>query len=89
MPRYIGERHREMYYQRDGKWHHLRDNGRCFDTLEDARRDFDKVFPKAPGDAFFGALFNFLVAVVFLRLAVGALLIFLVAALFLKLAAGM
>jgi hypothetical protein len=71
MPRYFGERRGEMYYRRDGKWHHCRDNGRCFDTLEDARRDFDKVCPKAPGAAFLGALFIFLVGVLFLKLAAG------------------
>ncbi len=68
MARYIGERRGEMYYQRDGKWHHCRDNGRCFDSLEAAQRDFDKVCPKAPGDAFFGALFIFLVVVLFMKL---------------------
>ena len=72
MARYIGERRGEMYYQRDGKWHHCRDNGRCFDSLEAAQRDFDKVYPKAPlVDAFFGALFIFLVCVLFLKLAAG------------------
>lgn len=53
MPRYIGERRGEIYYQRDGKWHHCRDNGRCFDSLESAQRDFNKVCPKAPADDFF------------------------------------
>lgn len=68
MARYIGERRGEMYYQRDGKWHHCRDNGRCFDSLEAAQRDFDKVCPKAHGDAFLGALFIFLVASLFMKL---------------------
>lgn len=72
MARYIGERRGEMYYQRDGKWHHCRDNGRCFDSLEAAQRDFDKVFPKAPlVDSFFGALFIFLVVVLFMKIAAG------------------
>lgn len=71
MARHIGERRGEMYYQRDGKWHHCRDNGRCFNSLEAAQRDFDKVCPKAPGDAFLGALFIFLVAVLFMKLAAG------------------
>ena len=44
---------------------------RCFDTLDDAKRDFDKVCPKAPGAAFLGALFIFLVGVLFLKLAAG------------------
>lgn len=70
MPRYIGERHREMYYQRDGKWHHLRDNGRCFDTLEDARRDFDNVCPSLGGVGC-GALLIFLVGVLLLKMAAG------------------
>lgn len=71
MPRYIGELRGEMYYRRDGKWHHCRDNGRCFDSLDAAQRDFGKVCPKAPGDAFFGALFIFLVCILFLKLAAG------------------
>ena len=75
MARYIGERRGEMYYQRDGKWHHCRDNGRCFDSSEDAQRDFDKVCPKAPGDAFFGALFIFLVCSLVLKLAAGIFMV--------------
>ena len=72
MPRYFGERRGEMYYQRDGKWHHCRDNGRCFDTLEDARRDFDKVFPKNNiAETLLAGLFIFLLACFFLKLAAG------------------
>ena len=68
MPRYIGERRGEMYYMCDGKWHHCRDNGRCFNTLEDAKRDFDNVCPSY-GGAGCGALFIFLIGVLFLKLA--------------------
>lgn len=72
MARYIGERRGEMYYQRDGKWHHCRDNGRCFNTIEDAKRDFDKVYPKNPiVDTIFGGLFVFLVVCLFLKFAAG------------------
>jgi hypothetical protein len=61
-----------MYYQRDGKWHHCRDKGRCFDTLEDARRDFDKVFPKNNiAETLLAGLFIFLLACFFLKLAAG------------------
>jgi hypothetical protein len=68
MPRYIGERRGEMYYKRDGKWHHCRDNGRCFDSMESAQRDFNKVCPKAPADDFLAVLFVFLVISLCLKL---------------------
>ena len=72
MARYIGERRGEMYYQRDGKWHHCRDNGRCFNSIEAAKEDFNKVYPKnIIGDTLFGGLFVFLVIILFLKLAVG------------------
>jgi hypothetical protein len=76
MPKYFGERRGELYYQRDGKWHHCRDNGRSFDTLEDARRDFDKVYPKNYiGDTLLGGLFVFLVIILFLKFAVGIFMV--------------
>lgn len=70
MPRYFGERRGEMYYQRDGKWHHCRDNGRSFDTLEEAQRDFDKEYPKDNiGDAVLGGMFIFLLTILVLKFA--------------------
>ena len=72
MPRYFGERRGEMYYQRDGKWHHCRDNGRCFDTLEDAQQDFDKVYPKHNiAETLSAGLFIFLLIILFLKFAGG------------------
>lgn len=42
MPRYIGEGPREMYWQDGmGKWHHACGKGKSFDTMEDAKADYD------------------------------------------------
>lgn len=72
MPKYIGERRGEMYYQRDGKWHHCRDHEHSFDTLVDAQRDFDKNYPKNNiGDTLLGGLFIFLLVCLFMKFAAG------------------
>jgi len=74
MPRYIGERRGEMYYRRNGKWHHCRDNGREFDSLEDAQKDFDTNFPSWNfTDDLLGLLFAFLMTMLAVKLFGGML----------------
>ena len=69
MPRYIGERRGEMYYRRDGKWHHCLNNETGFDSLEDAHKDFDRIFPTCSfTDTIFGLLFAFLMTMLSLKL---------------------
>lgn len=73
MPRYIGERRGEMYYRRDGKWHHCLDNGRCFNSVESARRDFNEVYREPPGYSFASLLFAFLIISLFMQFLGGIL----------------
>lgn len=54
MPRVYGNRNREMYWQRDGKWLHLYSSGRTFDTLDEARDDYIKTAPGGLADPFVG-----------------------------------
>lgn len=60
MPRYYGEGPREVYWERDGKWYHLLGNGKAFDTLEAAERDYERKRPIGFVDTVPGAILSFL-----------------------------
>lgn len=57
MPIYVGEGHGETYRQQpNGKWRHGLSNGREFDSLEEAKRDYASRHTGG-GDAFSVVLF--------------------------------
>lgn len=57
MPIYVGDGRHETYRQQpNGKWRHGLSNGREFDSLEEAKRDYASRNPGG-GDAFSVVLF--------------------------------